>query len=136
MLLREYNTSNTNASLAAPGGEKASGKNYDNIITGKSKPYKNTEYETKYGKLYPNIAKIVRDIKSSAFKGDILLQAPAIAELQNLFKSYTPKQVSENEYTLPFGDNVRLKQQGNVLYITYNKSKDSQIQNITTLPIK
>ena len=34
-LLKEYNTSKTNATLAAQGGEKASGKNYDNIVTQK-----------------------------------------------------------------------------------------------------
>lgn len=64
-LLSEYNSSKTNTTLAAPGGKKASGKNYDNMIIGASQPYKNEKYETEYGKKFPNIQKAVDKIKKS-----------------------------------------------------------------------
>ena len=65
-LLQEYNTSGTKATLAAQGGKKAAGKNYDNMIIGKSQPYKQTEYETKYAKVFPAIAQLVKKLKSNA----------------------------------------------------------------------
>lgn len=120
LLLKEYNTSKTNATLAAPGGEKATGKNYDNIITGKAKPYKQTEYETKYAKVFPALAEMVKKLKSQSLKGDIMVNGPALTELQNLLKSYKPRQTEEGDYTLPFGDNVRMKQRSNAIFLGYN----------------
>lgn len=123
MLINEYNTSQTNTSLAAQGGEKASGKNYDNIITGKAKPYKQNEYETKYAKVFPALAEMVKKLKSQALKGDIIVTGPALAELQNLLKAYKPKETVQGEYSLPFGDNIRMKYRGNAVFLGYNDPK-------------
>lgn len=130
-LLKEYNSSQTNTTLAAKGGEKASGKNYDNIITGKAKAYKANEYETKYAKVFPALAEIVKKLKSNALKGDILINGRAAQEFQELLKSYTPRQTPEGDYSLPFGDNVRVKQRSGALYIGYN-DPDALHSNNTT----
>ena len=47
-MLLEYDNTKSGVTLAAPGGQKASGKNYDNMIVGDSEPYKNDKYVTKY----------------------------------------------------------------------------------------
>lgn len=119
-LLKEYNSSGTLTTLAAPGGKKATGKNYDNIVTGAAQPYKATEYETKYAKVFPTLAGIVKKLKTGAFKGDIALNGQALAELQELLKGYKPKQKENGDFSLPFGDNIRMKQKGNVTFIGYN----------------
>lgn len=119
-LITEYNASNTNTTLAAQGGKKASGKNFDNIVTGKAKPYKGNEYETKYAKLFPALAELVKKVKTQALKGDIMVTGPALVELQNLLKAYKPKPTPEGDYSLPFGDNVRMKQRSDAIFIGYN----------------
>lgn len=116
-LLNEYNASGTNATLAAPGGEKATGKNYDNIIAGKAAPYKTTEYEVKYAKLFPHLAELVKKIKSSAIQGDMVATPEVLAELEKLQTTYKPKQTPEGDYSLPFGDNIRMKDKNGVIYI-------------------
>lgn len=128
-LLKEYNTSNTNATLAAQGGKKASGKNYDNIITGKAKPYKGNEYETKYARVFPALADLVKKLKSNALKGDIMVTGPALTELQSLLQAYQPKQTPEGDYSLPFGDNVRMKYKSNNIFIGYHDPKATQPVN-------
>lgn len=121
ILLKEYNSSKTNTTLSYSGGKKASGKNYDNIITGKAKPYKNNEYETKYAKVFPALAEMVKKLKSNAIKGDIIVTGPALIELQNLLKAYRPKETVDGNYSLPFGDNIQMKYRANNIFIGYNK---------------
>ena len=116
-LIKEYNTSGTNATLAAQGGKKATGKNYDNIITGKSQAYKTTKYETKYARLFPRLAALVDEIKNSAIKGDRVATPEIVAELEELHKTYNPKETPEGDYSLPFGDNIRMKNRNGVIYI-------------------
>lgn len=124
-LLNEYNSSMTNSTLAYQGGNKASGKNFDNIINGKTTPYKTTKYETKYAKLFPAIANLVKKLKSNAIQGDIIVNGPALSEMQNLLKTYQPRTTPEGDYSLPFGDNIRLKQRGNVYYIGHKENTPS-----------
>lgn len=137
-LLKEYNESKTNATLAGKGGQKASGKNFDNMITGKSKPYKQNEYETKYAKVFPALAQLVKKLKSNALKGDIIVTGPALSELQELLKAYQPKQTPEGDYSLPFGDNVRLKQKANATFIGFHEPDKTPAlnanQNIAEMP--
>ena len=135
MLLKEYNSSNTNTTLAGKGGEKASGKNYDNIITGKAQPYKATKYETKYAKLFPQLAELVKKLKSQSLKGDIVVIGPALTELQTLLKGYKSKQTKEGDYTLPFGDNIRMRQQGNAISIHFN-NPDNKVTPILDLALQ
>ena len=122
-LITEYNSSKTNTTLAGQGGNKASGKNYDNIITGKAKPYAQNEYETKYAKIFPALAEMVKKLKSQALKGDIMVTGPALVELQNLLKGYKPKETPEGDYSLPFGDNIRMKYRSNAIFLGYNDPK-------------
>lgn len=138
MLLKEYNASNTNTTLTAPGGKKASGKNYDNILTGKSQPYKNDEYVTKYAKIYPALAEIVKKIKNQEIDNDIMVTGKALAEIGQLFQTYKPKETANGEFSLPFGDNVRIKQRGNVIFIGKNKTNNSTLNSpaITSLPVQ
>lgn len=49
-----------------------------------------------------------------------MVTGSALAELQNLLKAYKPKQTPEGDYSLPFGDNVRMKQRSNAIFIGYN----------------
>lgn len=119
-LLTEYNNSNTNTTLAGQGGKKAQGKNYDNIIIGKTQAYKPNEYEVKYAKLFPALAEIVRKLKTQAIKGDMILNGPALIEMQKLLQTYKPKQTPEGDFSLPFGDNIRMKQRGQAIFIGYN----------------
>jgi hypothetical protein len=132
-LLKEYNTSKTNATLAAQGGEKASGKNYDNIIAGKAAPYKQNEYETKYARVFPALAELVKKLKSNALKGDIMVTGPALSELQSLLQGYRPKQTPEGDYSLPFGDNVRMKYKSNNVFIGYHDPKATQANNTNNI---
>lgn len=135
-ILKEYNTSKTNATLAAQGGDKASGKNFDNMLTGKSKPYKQNEYETKYAKVFPALGQLVKKLKSNALKGDIIVNGPALTELNELLKAYQPRQTPEGDYSLPFGDNVRMKQRGNAIFIGYHEPERAPKinQNIAEMP--
>lgn len=132
-LLNEYNTSGTNATLAAKGGTKATGKNYDNMIVGKSQPYKTTEYETKYAKVFPTLANIVKKIKSTPNSNDIILNGKALAELNELLKGYRPKKTAEGDYSLPFGDNVRMKKNGNIVAIGYNNTQPSAPKTVKAI---
>jgi hypothetical protein len=118
-LLTEYNTSKTNTTLAGQGGEKATGKNYDNIITGKAQAYKHKDYETKYGKQFPALAEMVKKLKSQAIKGEMLVNGPALLELQNLLSIRNPKKAKDGTIILPFGDNIRMRNQGNAVFIGY-----------------
>jgi hypothetical protein len=134
-LINEYNTSGTNTTLAAPGGKKAAGKNFDNIITGKASPYKTTEYEVKYAKLFPHLAQLVKKIKSSAIQGDMVATPEVLAELEKLQTTYKPKQTPEGDYSLPFGDNIRMKNKNGVIYIGPKTPGQQQTQATTDTDI-
>lgn len=121
----EYNTSGTYTTLAAPGGEKATGKNYDNMATGKSQPYKDNEYHLKYEGQYPNLAKLAKRLKDGAFKGNILLTGTALIELDQLFQHFTPKKDAQGNLSLPFGDNLKLKMQGNNFFLSYEQPEQA-----------
>lgn len=119
-ILLEYDNSKSGVTLAAPGGEKASGKNYDNMVTGQSQPYKNNDdYETKYAKVYPQLGLIVKRLKQSAIKGDIIVTGQALNELGQLLKTFNPKLSDNNEIILPFGDNIRLKVRGDKFFLGF-----------------
>ena len=121
----EYNASGTNTTLAAPGGEKATGKNYDNMAAGKSQPYKDNEYHLKYEAQYPNLAKLAKKLKDGAFKGNILLTGSALVELDQLFQHFTPKRDAQGNLSLPFGDNLKLKMQGNNFFLSYESPEEA-----------
>ena len=120
-ILLEYDNSKSGVTLAAPGGEKASGKNYDNIATGQSQPYKDNDYQTKYEKAYPQLGIIVKRLKQSAIKGDIIVTGGALKELEQLLKAFNPKMSDNNEVIMPFGDNIRLKVRGDKFFLGFSQ---------------
>lgn len=118
-ILLEYDNTKSGVTLAAPGGKKASGKNYDNMATGQSQPYKNDEYKTKYEKIYPQLGLIVKKLRNSAIKGDIIVTGAALKELGQLIQTYQPKVQDNNEVSMPFGDNIRLKVRGDKFFLGF-----------------
>lgn len=116
-LIREYNTSGDGTTLAAPGGDKATGKNYDNMITGEAQPYKDNDYEVKNASQYPALAAMAKRIKDDSFKGDVIITGQALVELTTLLQTFKPKQDENGEFSLPFGDNVRVKVRGDKLFL-------------------
>lgn len=127
-LIKEYNNSKTNTTLAAKGGEKASGKNYDNMITGKSTPYKNNEYNTQYSKKYPELGKLVKRFKAQSIKGNIIINGKALIELNDLMSNKSLPQSDDGTISIPFGDNVKVKQIGAAIFLV----GDNDIDNIVT----
>lgn len=120
-VLLEYDNTKSGVTLAAPGGDKASGKNYDNMITGDSQPYKSTEYKTKYEQIYPQLGFLVKRLKNSAIKGDIIITGKALQELNKLLQTFNPKLSENNEVILPFGDNIRLKVRGDKFFLGFSQ---------------
>ena len=120
-ILLEYDNSKSGVTLAAPGGDKASGKNYDNMAIGQSQPYKDNEYETKYARAYPQLGIIVKRLKQSAIKGDIIVTGGALKELEKLLKTFNPKMSDNNEVIMPFGDNIRLKVRGDKFFLGFSQ---------------
>ena len=121
-ILLEYDNSKSGVTLAAPGGDRASGKNYDNIAIGKSQPYKNIDdYKTKYAKIYPQLGIIVDRLKKSAIQGDIIITGKALDELNQLLQTFDPKVSENNEVIMPFGDNIRLKIRGDKFFLGFSQ---------------
>lgn len=123
-ILKEYNTSNTLSTISGKGGKKASGKSFDRIAVGASKPYQDNVYHTKYENDYPELGKLVQRLKSSSLKGNIAIVGQAYNELRKLLKSFKTKKDLEGSAVigrdiLPFGDNVRLMQNKGAYYVSY-----------------
>lgn len=122
-ILNEYNASGTNATLAAMGGKKATGKNYDNMITGQSQFYKDNDYTPQYAEKFPALAALANKVKSQAVSCDVIVPAPAMKELQLLMQEYNPRTGEDGTISLPFGDGIRLKTRGNIYYIGTSDEK-------------
>lgn len=132
-LIREYNNSKTNTTLAAPGGDKAQGKSYDRIAAGVTSPYKNIKHITEKEKEYPALSKIVQKLKDSQnlLQGDIIITGPAFNELNRLLVSSKPKKDENGYIKLPFGDNIVLKQQGQNYFMGYSEIPQDAGKNLT-----
>ena len=131
-LLTEYNKSGQKmTTLAAPGGDKASGKNYDNIITGQSQAYKITNNDTQYMKIYPILGGLVKSLKNDEMGGEKIVLGRALMELNDLNKLSRLKQDSEGKYILPFGDGVRLEKKNGKFFVSVAKKEEKQDTNIT-----
>lgn len=137
-LLKEYNKSGKDmTTLAAPGGEKASGKNYDNIAVGKTQDYKVRDEETQYMKMFPILAPIIKSVKADEMGTKKVLTAPALNALLQLNKISPFKKDSEDEsgmtWILPFGDGIRMmKDENRNVFCVYSKKKEEKsISQIT-----
>ena len=131
-LLKEYNKSGKNmTTLAAPGGEKASGKNYDNIAVGKTQDYKIRDEETEYMKMFPILAPIIKSVKNDEMGTKKVLSGPAIKAMFDLHKISPFKKDSDDEtgktWILPFGDGIRLEKDDNRnVFCVYSKKKEEK----------
>lgn len=131
-ILLEYNKSGQKmTTLSAPGGEKASGKNYDNIITGASQPYKITDNDTQYMKQFPVLGRLVKSVKEDEMGGEKIIIAPqALKELNKLYQISRFKKDEDGKFILPFGDGVRLENKNGKFFLSHQK-KENKIENIT-----
>lgn len=138
-ILLEYNKTGNLTTIAGLGGDKAAGKNFDNIAAGITDPYKTKEKEpTENEKRFPNLAKVVNQMKEDAIKGNKVVMGAALNELQQLVQTMNLKQDETGESILPFGDDVRLTQKGNNYFIRLksvaNQEQQEQQTDITELP--
>lgn len=117
-ILLEYNKSGNLTSISGIGGDKAAGKNFDNIAVGITDPYKTKPKEpTENEKRFPNLAKLIVQMKDDAIKGNKIVIGAALNELQQLVQTMNLKRDESGEAILPFGDDVRLTQKGNNYFI-------------------
>lgn len=122
--LKEYNTSNTLTSLAAPGGNKAQGKSYDRIAAGAASPYKNERHITEKEREYPALGKIAQKLKDSSMQGDIIITGPAFTELNRMLATTNFKKDVNGDIKLPFGDHIVLRQHGQNYFMGINDDNE------------
>ena len=128
-ILLEYNKSGKLTSLAGQGGDKAAGKSFDNIAAGITNPYKQeTKEPTENEKRFPNLAKVVNQMKKDSVKGNKIVMGAALNELKQLVQTMNLKTDENGEAVLPFGDSVRLAQKGNNFFIRLNSTAKDEKQ--------
>ena len=128
-VLLEYNTSSNLTIIAGQGGDKASGKSFDNIAAGVTTPYKQeNKPPTENEKRFPNLAKVVNQMKKDSVKGDKIVIGAALNELQQLVQTMNLRTDKNGEFILPFGNNVRLTQKGNNFFIRMNNTDKDEKQ--------
>lgn len=129
-ILLEYNKSGKLTTLAGQGGDKAAGKSFDNIAAGITDPYKQeTKEPTENEKRFPNLAKVVNQMKQDSVKGNKIVMGAALNELRQLVQTMNLKTDENGESVLPFGDSVRLTQKGNNFFIRLNSTAEDEKQS-------
>lgn len=134
-ILLEYSKSGELTTIAGQGGDKAAGKNFDNIAAGITNPYKEKEKEkkkepTENEKNFPNLAKVVEQMRQSSIKGNKIVIGAALNDLQRLVQTMNLQTDESNgESILPFGDGVRLTKKGNNFFIRLENVADEEKQN-------
>ena len=84
-ILLEYNKTGNLTTIAGQGGDKAAGKNFDNIAAGITNPYKQEEKKpTEKEMQYPNLAKVINQMKKTAVKGNKIVMGAALNDLKVL----------------------------------------------------
>ena len=133
-ILLEYNKTGNLTTIAGQGGEKAAGKNFDNIAAGITKPYKQAQHTPTQKELeYPQLAKCIQQMKDNAVKGNKVVIGGALRDLQLFLQNHTPQTDQNGEMMLPFGDNVRLTQKGNNFFIRLNSVAEKENQQQTEI---
>lgn len=132
-ILLEYNKSGKLTTIAGQGGDKAAGKSFDNIAAGITNPYKEeTKEPTEKEKQFPNLAKVVNQMKDDQIKGNKIVIGAALNDLQRLIQTMNLRTDEQGESILPFGDDVRLVQKGNNFFIRLNSVADQEKQTQQT----
>lgn len=126
-ILLEYNKSGKLTTLAGQGGDKASGKSFDNIAAGVTNPYKEeTKEPTENEKRFPNLAKVVNQMKKDSVQGNKIVMGAALNELRQLVQTMNLRTDENGEAVLPFGDSVRLTYKGNNYFIRLNSTAEDE----------
>ena len=129
-ILLEYNKSGKLTTIAGQGGDKAAGKSFDNIAAGITDPYKQENKEpTEVQKQYPQLAKVINQMKKDQIKGNKVVVGGALNELKMLVQNKTLRKDENNETILPFGDQIRLIQKGNNYFIRLKSVADKENNN-------
>lgn len=129
-ILLEYNKSGKLTTLAGQGGDKAAGKSFDNIAAGITNPYKEeTKEPTENEKRFPNLAKVINQMKKDSVQGNKIVMGAALNELRQLVQTMNLRTDENGEAVLPFGDSVRLIQKGNNYFIRLNSTADEEKQS-------
>ena len=132
-ILLEYNKSGKLTTLAGQGGDKAAGKSFDNIAAGITNPYKEeTKEPTENEKRFPNLAKVINQMKKDSVQGNKIVMGAALNELQQLVQTMNLRTDENGQAVLPFGDSVRLTQKGNNYFIRLDSTADQQKQSQQT----
>lgn len=132
-ILLEYNKSGKLTTLAGQGGDKASGKSFDNIAAGITNPYKEeTKEPTENEKRFPNLAKVVNQMKKDSVQGNKIVMGAALNDLRQLVQTMNLRTDENGESVLPFGDSVRLTQKGNNFFIRLNSTAEDEKQSQPT----
>lgn len=129
-ILLEYNKAGKLTTIAGQGGDKAAGKSFDNIAAGITDPYKQENKEpTEIQKQYPQLAKVINQMKKNQIKGNKVVIGGALNELKTLVQNKTLRKDENNETILPFGDQIRLIQKGNNYFIRLKSVADKENNN-------
>ena len=129
-ILLEYNKTGKLTTLAGQGGDKAAGKNLDNIAAGVTNPYKEeTKEPTENEKRFPNLAKVINQMKKDSVQGNKIVMGAALNELRQLVQTMNLRTDENGESILPFGDSVRLTQKGNNFFIRLNSTAQEEKQS-------
>lgn len=132
-ILLEYNKTGKLTTIAGQGGDKAAGKSFDNIAAGITNPYKEeTKEPTENEKRFPNLAKVVNQMKKDSVQGNKIVMGAALNELRQLVQTMNLRTDEKGEAVLPFGDSVRLTQKGNNYFIRLNSTADDEKQSQQT----
>lgn len=129
-ILLEYNKTGNLTTIAGLGGDKAAGKNFDNIAAGITNPYKQENKQpSEIEKTYPQLAKIINQMKKDQIKGNKVVIGGALNELKLLIQSKTLRKDQNGQMILPFGDQIRLTQKGNNFFIRLKSIADKENTN-------
>lgn len=129
-ILLEYNNSNQLTTISGQGGDKAGGKSLDNIALGITKPYKqDTKQPTENEKRFPNLSKLIAQMKKDSINGDKIVIGAALNELILLSQTMNLRTDENGNMILPFGNNVRVSKKGNNFFIHLNNANEKQNQS-------
>ena len=132
-ILLEYNKSGKLTTIAGQGGDKAAGKSFDNIAAGVTNPYKQeTKEPTENEKRFPNLAKVINQMKNDSVQGNKIVMGAALNDLRQLVQTMNLRTDENGEAVLPFGDSVRLTKKGNNFFIRLNSTAEDEKQSQQT----
>lgn len=132
-ILLEYNKTGKLTTLADTGGDKAAGKSFDRVAAGLTAPKQQSVREpSETEKMFPNLSKTIQDMKNNSVKGNKVVIGVALNELKKLIQLRNLQQDENGEMILPFGDDVRLLQNGNNYFIRLKSVADKENQQQQT----